>query len=361
MRAAAGLAALCVLQAGVCAGNLALPLERPATLSPLASRVAVSGLALAGTRMVAVGERGIVQLSDDSGATWRQVGTPVSVTLTAVHFPAPLLGWAVGHAGVILHTADAGEHWTVQLDGRAAAAAAVKQAAEAGTGRPPEDAAVARYTAMARQLAEDGADKPFLDVYFSDAKRGMAVGAFGLIFGTGDGGKSWLPLMPRLDNPKGLHLYALRGRGEQLVIAGEQGFAARTMDGGKTFARIPTPYGGSYFAVSLLPSGDVLLAGLKGNLYYAASAGGEYRRAANPFPLSVNALAQLADGRVVAANQAGQLLLSDDAGRTLASIPGLHAGAPLSAVLQAPDGTIIGAGLRGVVRLAQTALPPIKR
>ncbi len=51
----------------------------------------------AGNRLVAVGERGIVLLSDDAGLNWKQVDVPVSVTLTGVQFVSPMKGWAIGH------------------------------------------------------------------------------------------------------------------------------------------------------------------------------------------------------------------------------------------------------------------------
>src|SRR5690606_9884464 len=76
----------------------------------------------AGNRLVAVGERGVVLLSDDDGRNWHQAeNVPVSVTLTDVHFVSATHGWAVGHSGVVLHSADGGETWQRQLDGNQAA------------------------------------------------------------------------------------------------------------------------------------------------------------------------------------------------------------------------------------------------
>ena len=93
-------------------------LDTPAQKSRLAPRALLSGLARAGQRVVAVGQRGHVLWSDDAGANWQQADVPVSADLVAVHFPTPDSGWAVGHDGVILHSADAGKSWTRQLDGR---------------------------------------------------------------------------------------------------------------------------------------------------------------------------------------------------------------------------------------------------
>src|SRR5471032_3129385 len=73
----------------------------------------------AGSRIVTVGEHGIVLLSDDDGATYRQASAvPASATLTAVHFANARDGWAVGHWGEILATTDGGEHWTLNAQTR---------------------------------------------------------------------------------------------------------------------------------------------------------------------------------------------------------------------------------------------------
>ena len=53
---------------------------------PLAPRVVFLGLASAGERVIAVGERGVVMRSDDRGASWVQSDVPVRATLTAVSF-----------------------------------------------------------------------------------------------------------------------------------------------------------------------------------------------------------------------------------------------------------------------------------
>ena len=79
-------------------------LERSALPSAKAERAVLLGLARAGQRLVAVGERGIVLLSDDNGQRWRQAQVPVSVSLTAVQFVDDRRGWAVGHLGVVLHS-----------------------------------------------------------------------------------------------------------------------------------------------------------------------------------------------------------------------------------------------------------------
>jgi photosystem II stability/assembly factor-like uncharacterized protein len=71
--------------------------------------------ARAGKRLVAVGEYGIVIVSDDSGQSWRQAGSvPTRTTLTSVYFVDERQGWAVGHGGVVLASEDGGDTWVRQ-------------------------------------------------------------------------------------------------------------------------------------------------------------------------------------------------------------------------------------------------------
>src|SRR5687768_9473515 len=68
--------------------------NRPAEIEPLAEGSLLLDLAFAGQRLVAVGERGHVMLSDDHGATWRQAkSVPTRVLLTAVFFVDSEYGW----------------------------------------------------------------------------------------------------------------------------------------------------------------------------------------------------------------------------------------------------------------------------
>ncbi|MGV7207638.1 WD40/YVTN/BNR-like repeat-containing protein [Oxalobacteraceae bacterium A2-2] len=339
-QAAAGLVLLASAYV-VHAEPVADPLQRPAAPAVQPARQVMLGLAQAGKRAVAVGERGLILLSDDDGRHWRQAASPVSVTLTAVSFPSPRQGWAVGHSGVVLHTEDGGEHWKRQLDGHAIIAL-LKQAADAA----PVDAALA---AVAAQFAADGADKPLLDVQFSDGANGWVVGAYGLLLRTTDGGRSWQPLMQCLDNPKGLHLYALAVQGDTVWVAGEQGMLARSGDGGQHFERIQAPYRGTFFTLSPLADGGVLLGGLKGTALRVSAAGDRFEPVTGLQPVSLSATLTLRDGRHVYANQAGQLYIG--AGLGAARLAQRGASLPLSALLQTPDGALLAAGAHGVDRV----------
>lgn len=318
------------------------PLQRPA----LALRAPGKGflLALASTpgdqpRLVAAGERGIIILSDDGGRNWRQARVPVAVTLTALAFPTRNFGWSVGHGGVVLHSADGGETWTKQLDGIVAARIADQAARASG------DAALQKRT---QQLLADGADKPFMAAHFADTQHGFVAGAYGLIFGTEDGGKTWQSWLNRVDNPKGLHLNAITSAGDTLYLAGEQGLLLRSDDGGKHFVRLPSPYAGSFFAAAA--SGDTLLvAGLKGNAFRSGARGAGFTRIEGMAPVNIVSGSRLADGRFLFINQGGQLLASHDDGRSLVAVSPAPTLPTLSALPQA-DGAWVVAGPRGAAR-----------
>jgi photosystem II stability/assembly factor-like uncharacterized protein len=319
------------------AASVANPLEREASAAVQAEGRVLLGLARAGSRLVAVGERGLILLSDDDGKSWRQAKVPVAVTLTAARFPTPKSGWAVGHAGVVLHTVDGGETWARQLDGKAVTGILTEAAKASGS---------AQLSAVAQQFAGDGPDKPFLDLHFQDERHGILVGAYGLVLRTENAGKTWQPLMDRIDNPKGLHIYAIAVRGDSILLAGEQGFLAHSADGGKTFARVEAPYRGSYFTLAALPDGGVVIGGLKGNAFRSID-GVRFEKVEGFIPVSLSASAVLADGKIVFSNQVGQLFVSGDQGHSVRPVPQFHA-APLAAVAQAANGNIVVAGVRGV-------------
>lgn len=271
-------------------------LERAAVAVRAPERAVLVGAALAGERIVAVGERGIVALSDDGARRWRQATVPTSVTLTAVRFADAKHGWAVGHGGTVLASDDGGERWARRLDGRQAAQTVLDAARAGGDARAVQDA---------ERLLADGPDKPLLDVLLLGGPRLLVVGAYGLALASDDGGQSWQSWMPRLPNPKGLHLYAARQRGQTLLLAGEQGLVLLSTDAGRSFRRVETPYKGSFFSAELLGAQDIVLAGLRGTTLRSTDGGANWTAVGVPIPASITATAIGPDGRLLAANQAG--------------------------------------------------------
>ncbi len=117
----------------------------------------------------AVGERGVIWHTDDSGNTWREQQSGVTCRLDSVYFLDDRHGWAVGGAsrplsdatqGVVLRTVDGGQRWIV----------------------------------MPRLMLPR-----LVQVKFFNANDGVAIGAGSTFFPSGvfitrDGGREWQPL-----------------------------------------------------------------------------------------------------------------------------------------------------------------------
>ncbi|QIL74414.1 hypothetical protein G7048_28105 (plasmid) [Diaphorobacter sp. HDW4B] len=271
--------------------------ERPAAMVQRPASSVLLGAASVGNRTVVVGERGIVMVSDDGGGQWRQVALPTSVTLTAVRFADARHVVAVGHGGTVLVSDDAGDSWTRRLDGKRLAQLALEEAQRKGDPARIRDA---------ERLVGEGPDKPFLDVLVWDAKRFLAVGAFGIAFATEDGGQSWTSWTDRLPNPKALHLYVARGSGETVLLAGEQGLMMRSSDRGQSFQALASPYQGSWFTGEIMGQ-DIVLAGLRGNIWSSGDGGQKWLQIANQRPASITASLPIHNA-VLLANQAGRVL-----------------------------------------------------
>ena len=314
-------------------------LDTPAQKSALAPRTLLTGLARAGQRVVAVGQRGHVLLSDDAGKSWQQAEVPVSADLTAVQFPTATAGWAVGHDGVVLHSADAGKTWTRQLDGRSMGDVLVAHYTRSGD---------EKWLTEAKRFAAQGAENPFLDVWFDDARNGTIVGAFGLVLRTADGGKTWEPLLHAADNPKGLHLYAVRRIGAELFIAGEQGTALKLDRDSGRFSALTLPYKGTLFG--LAGKERVVLAhGLRGNVVRSTDGGVNWHSVSTGVGVGLTASTVDERGRLIIVSQAGHVLVSSDDGATFA-LAKVERPIPAAAVVGAGDGAgaLIVAGPRGV-------------
>lgn len=330
------------------------PLSTPSLPSQHAEHLMSARIVLAGDRLVSVGERGTVLLSDDQGRSWRQAAVPVRVTLTSLCFATPRLGWAVGHGGVVLATKDAGETWDVQLDGRRAAEIESSEAKSA-LARAPDDEQVQSRMREAQGLVHDGPDKPFLDAHCFDETHVLIVGAYGLAFRTADGGASWQSAIGTMDNPRRRHLYGIVQTGNTLYIAGEQGLVLRSDDGSVTFHHLDIPAKGTFFGVVTGEPGTVVVFGLRGALYRSGDSGASWSRIAMP-PAGLTAGKRLADGRLVLADEAGHLWLSRDDGKSFTEMR-IPEGAALSGLEQASGNALVLSSMAGNLRIAFTETP----
>lgn len=352
---------------GITASRAADWLELPAYKSALAPKSLLLASAAAGPRWIAVGERGIVVWSDDAGASWTQAEVPVSVTLTGVSFPTPELGWAVGHDGVILHSQDGGKSWAKQFDGGQANALLLAEAeaqlerVKAAVGEASDETQRLQLEAAefaledATAAGEFGPSRPLLGVKFVDGQQGYAVGAFGLLLHTADGGRTWDSWTTRLDNPSRLHCNQITVTADGgLLIASEAGTLFRSSDRGASFQTLNVGYDGALYGALSLQDGRVLLAyGFAGNVFRSEDNGASWQKLE---PLSRKSLVAgllRADGTPLLLSQDRQLLHGDAAAQTFTRIE-VPGGGPVASMTESPatgQAVLIGFGGTTPVKL----------
>lgn len=206
-----------------------------------ATRSMLLGATRAGSRIVAVGEHGIVLLSDDNGATFRQAKrVPANSTLTSVTFVDAQHGWAAGHWGVVVKTDDAGETWTLQR-------------------------------------SDTTVDQPLFSIAFRDTRHGWAVGLWSLLLTTDDGGATWTTR--KLDESagigkSGLNLYSVfAGAQQDVYVAAEQGTVMKSTDNGATWQATHTGYKGTLWSGTVSPDNVIYVGGLRGNMFESRDGG----------------------------------------------------------------------------------------
>lgn len=261
----------------------AFAVDGPARTRPLATKSVCLDLARAGERLVAVGERGHVLLSDDRGKSWRQAAeVPTRTTLTALHATDATTLWAAGHGGIILNSTDGGERWRVAT----------------GKAEGPD-------VLLAIRVEADG--------------RGLAVGGFGVALATRDGGKSWKsrPLLPGEAGERHLNRVVVTATGVWLAAA-EGGHVLRSSDRGDSWTAIKTPYAGSLWCGLLLGDGTVLLGGMRGNVVRSRDDGKSWSHQVIPEAGSLTAMAELPDRRALLVGVDGTLVTASAGAETFA-------------------------------------------
>tara|TARA_R110001592_G_scaffold363371_1_gene685543 strand:+ start:160513 stop:161649 length:1137 start_codon:yes stop_codon:yes gene_type:complete len=311
---------------------------RYAPVMPLAPKSLLLDITEAGTRLVVAGERGHILYSDDDGQRWQQAMVPTTQMLTSVYFLNSQRGWAVGHDGLILVSDDSGENWRIQRDGlavqyqtnlelREVAHRQLKNLQQRLEAADPEIRSQLEQDLEDAQmnledaefaLAEPTFTAPLMDVWFQDASRGWAVGAFGTLVTTVDGGQYWVNNEKVLANPDELHLNTITGDGKgRVFVAGEGGVMFRSLDGGRSWKTLEPFYEGSWFGAVYNAGNDTLfIFGLRGNLYRSNDFGTSWKAVFNDNTSTLAGGSASTGNPIVLAGGAGAVLFSTDGGQS---------------------------------------------
>ncbi|NVK22510.1 MAG: hypothetical protein HWD86_08320 [Kangiellaceae bacterium] len=284
---------------------------------------------LSNGKLVTVGERGHILLSDDNGQTWKQSPVPSKSSLTAIDFFDDTHGVAVGFDQTILLTTDGGLSWT-----------------------------------QTHQL--DSLEQPALfDVNYVSKDQLVAIGSYGLYMTSEDGGATWdaQEVDSLADNFGGFsHFYSMTViDSKNWILAGEKyvsgetadfeeintGLLAKTNDGGQTWSKLASPYDGSFFGVNHL-NGVLYAYGLRGNVYESRDQGQSWRSLFLKTAAGLHDMDFLPNGQWVLVGTGGVLIENTATGDNITKRRDLKGRA---AVIAISDNELIIVGEGGVERV----------
>ncbi|HTO89719.1 MAG TPA: YCF48-related protein [Candidatus Sulfotelmatobacter sp.] len=147
----------------------------------------------------AVGSAGEILTTGDAGTTWTRRVSNTSFNLNSVKFVSATEGWAVGGNGTAVHTTDAGVTWAVVLTG------ASENLIDVCFATPDTGWAVGANGVIIRSFDHGGTwsivhptANTLNGVSFAGTLDGWAVGNGGVVLGTHDRGDTWFIVQPSL-------------------------------------------------------------------------------------------------------------------------------------------------------------------
>ncbi|MCC6581493.1 MAG: hypothetical protein IT440_13740 [Phycisphaeraceae bacterium] len=149
------------------------------------------------------------------------------------------LGFAVGVAGTVLFTEDQGVSWR-SLASPGAEAILGLDCASANILAVGQGGVILRRDGENWNKVESGTDARLLDVSANETGLAVAVGGFGTVLKSEDGGRSWEPLSfdweALLNDFVEPHIYDVHVSAEgEVTVVGEFGLVLHSVDGGETW------------------------------------------------------------------------------------------------------------------------------
>jgi photosystem II stability/assembly factor-like uncharacterized protein len=322
------------------------------------SRADLFGVAFATAEVgAAVGTAGTVLWSADGGLSWIARESGVKSELRAIAFLAPEKAVAVGKGGLVLKTTDSGRSWvrkdagmdllavqfTDETNGYAAGGSVgyiknrqfVVRTTDGGDTWQPE---LKKWGPVLYGLTSAGRDFPLAcgqkgalanrgDGGWARIKsptkhvlaslalsrgKGVAVGSYGTILRTEDGGRTWTSPLP--DDEKSLNSISFSGPGYGLATGGER-LVLWTVDGGKTWTNSKTVPGLYMGSACLLNAQTAVAVGAGGVIFRTSDAGATWEQIQTGVDWGFSRIIFVDESRGLAFGAAA-ILATEDGGRT---------------------------------------------
>ena len=229
------------------------------------------------------------------------------------------VGIAVGAAGVILESGDAGKSWKVVTPTPTPLSllgVSVRQGHAIAVGQVGTVLVMDENGKWVK--ADGGTDNRLMSVSVNANGEAVAVGAFGTVLHSTDGGKTWAAIAPDwngyAENGEQPHLYDVNidDKGA-ITVAGEFGLILRSTDAGKTWKKLHKG-DASLFAMEVSADGGGYAVGQNGVVLHSTDHGtswGNVKVGTGAILLGVHA----SDGKVLITGMHDMLLSRDDGQR----------------------------------------------
>jgi photosystem II stability/assembly factor-like uncharacterized protein len=219
-----------------------------------------------------VGHNGVGLKTINSGATWNQLNISPA-TRNAVRFVSPTTGFMAGNNLGVLKTSDAGNSWTYISGGNpelhdfyfpdSVSGWAVGDL-EMGFG-----ALFNPFTTTFIQI-NGIAGKVLRGIWFTNSLTGIAVGNFGAIVRTVNGGATWLP---QISNTSELLCKIMFVNSTTGIAVGYNGIILKTNDGGTNWTQLNSGTTENLFALYYADTSNVWVCGDNGLILHSNNAG----------------------------------------------------------------------------------------
>ncbi|MBB65494.1 MAG: hypothetical protein CMO81_10560 [Waddliaceae bacterium] len=199
----------------------------PALFLPKAISGMVSGLLRVDEQILAVGERGHILSTNLKLEKIEQENSPVNQFMTGITANKQGTLFVLGHDGLLLKGTK--NHWSVQ------------------------------------KLDQD-INNPLFDLVFNQYNIGLAVGAYGTLLLSQDGGETWEESVIDEEEP---HLYSVAiDERNNFYVSGEFGTLVKFSPDGTLLWKLDTEIESTFFGLELLSENNFYVYGLRGTVFY---------------------------------------------------------------------------------------------